>query len=111
MTVDIDENKVDSSKETKDEFTLGYYINSNAIDDTKERMMQYRDVESKLNKLINEYIYESDHNVDVFNEKVIEFYKKALEDKDKRIKNITNIYNKFINNHDNTLEKLNNLYN
>ena len=105
------ENKVDSSKETKDEFTLGYYINSNAIDDTKERMMQYRDVESKLNKLINEYIYESDHNVDVFNEKVKEFYKKALEDKDKRIKNITNIYNKFINNHDNTLEKLNNLYN
>jgi len=104
------ENKVDSSKETKDEFTLGYFINCNAVDDTKENLMQYKDVEAKLVKLINEYIYENDHNIDSLSTKVKDYYEDALKNKEIRINNITNIYTNFLNIHNKNIEKLNSLF-
>jgi len=104
------DNKVDSSKETKDEFTLGYFINCNAIDDTKENIMKYKDVDAKLRKLINEYIYEKDQDIKVLGDKVKEYYDKAILDKKERLKNITNIYTNFLNRHNKKIDELNNIF-
>jgi len=100
------ENKIDSSKETKDEFTLGYFIDCNAVDDTKENLMQYKDVDAKLKKLINEYIYEKDQDINTLKERANEYYDIAIKEKEIRISNITNIYNNFLTNHDKKLETL-----
>ena len=97
---------VDTSKETRDEFTLGYYIESNALEENHENLMQYKDFDAKLNKIINEYIYEESNSIIDFEKKAKEFYKNALEEKDKRINNLTKIYNEFINNHNNILSEL-----
>ena len=98
--------KVDTSKETKDEFTLSYFINSNAIDENKENLMKYKDIDSKLNKIINDYIYEEDQNIEEFTNKTKEFYKAAIIEKDKRISDITKIYDSFINNYKDILKNI-----
>lgn len=100
------EKRTDTSKETKDEFTLSYFIDCNAIDENKENLMQYKDIDSKLNKLINEYIYENDQNIDEFTNKTKEFYSIALKEKENRINEITKIYNEFIENHNNLLKNI-----
>lgn len=104
------ENKVDSSKDTKDEFTLAYYIDCNAVDDTKENLMKYKDVEAKLNKVINEYIYEESHDVNSLSEKVKEYYEQAVKDKEERIRKITDIYNDFLNDYTEKTKKLSELF-
>ncbi len=98
--------KEDSNKETKDEFTLSYFINCNAIDEKSENLMQYRDIDSKLNKFINEYIYEENQNIEVLNTKINELYNKALKEKENRINNIHSIYNKFITYHNNIIKEI-----
>ena len=100
------EKRTDTSKETKDEFTLSYFIDCNAIDENKENLMQYKDIDSKLNKLINEYIYENDQNIDEFTNKTKEFYSLALKEKENRINEITKIYNEFIESHNNILKNI-----
>ena len=92
-----------TSKETKDEFTLGYFINSNAIDEKGESLIKYKDSDAKLNKLINDYIYDENQNIEKFINKTKEYYTEALKNKEKRISNITNIYNNFIAKHKNTI--------
>lgn len=109
-TVDY-ENITNSSKDTKDEFTLSYFIDSNAIDDTKENILQYKDINAKLNKLINEYVYEENHNINDFIKNVNEFYKAAEVEKKERENKITDIYKEFINKHNNKINNLNNLFN
>ena len=98
-----------TSKETRDEFTLAYFIDCNAIDEKADNLMQYRDIDSKLNKLLNDYIYEDNINIEEFIDKTKNYYKVALEEKEKREKEITNIYSEFIQNHKNNLLELNNL--
>lgn len=98
--------KTDTTKETRDEFTLAYYINSNAIDEDSENLMQYKDINAKLEKLINEYIYESDQDIGIFTNKTKEYYEEALKNKEKRINEITNIYDKFINSHNIILKEI-----
>ena len=100
------EKKEDSSEETKDEFTLSYFINCNAIDEKSENIMQYKDIDSKLNKFVNEYIYDENQDIDALKVKISELYKKALKDKEERINNISSIYNDFITNHNNILKEL-----
>ena len=100
-----------TSKETRDEFTLAYFIDCNAIDEKADNLMQYRDIDAKLNKLLNDYIYEDKHNIDEFLNKTQNYYKVALEEKEKREKEITNIYNTFIQKHKNSLKEIENLLN
>lgn len=100
-----------TSKETRDEFTLSYFIDCNAIDEKSDNLMQYRDIDSKLNKLLNDYIYEDQHNIDDFLNKTQNYYKVALEEKQKREKEITNIYNIFIQKHKNSLKEIKELLN
>ncbi len=92
-----------TSKETKDEFTLGYFINSNAIDEKGESLIKYKDSDAKLNKLINDYIYDENQNIEKFINKTKEYYTEALKNKEKRINDITNIYNSFIAKHKSTI--------
>jgi len=100
------ETKKDSSKDLQDEFTLAYYVNYNALDEYKDNLMKYNNIEAKLDKLINEYIYENNQNIDEFTLKTKELYNKALEDKQKRINNITLIYSNFMNEHYKVLRDL-----
>ena len=100
-----------TSKETRDEFTLAYFIDCNAIDEKADNLMQYRDIDAKLNKLLNDYIYEDKHNIDEFLNKTQNYYKVALDAKQKREKEITNIYNTFIQKHKNSLKEIKELLN
>ena len=100
-----------TSKETRDEFTLAYFIDCNAIDEKADNLMQYRDIDAKLNKLLNDYIYEDKHNLEEFLNKTQNYYKVALKVKEKREKEITNIYNTFIQKHKNSLKEIENLLN
>ena len=100
-----------TSKETRDEFTLAYFIDCNAIDEKADNLMQYRDIDAKLNKLLNDYIYEDTHNLEEFLNKTQNYYKVALEEKEKREKEITNIYNTFIQKHKNNLKEIKELLN
>lgn len=100
-----------TSKETRDEFTLAYFIDCNAIDEKADNLMQYRDIDAKLNKLLNDYIYEDKHNLEEFLNKTQNYYKVALEEKEKREKEITNIYNTFIQKHKNSLKEIKELLN
>lgn len=100
------EKKVDTSKETKDEFTLSYFINSNAIDENKENLMKYKDIYAKLNKIITDYIYENNQNLEEFTKKTKEFYKAAIIEKEDRINKITKIYEDFINKHNSIIKNI-----
>ena len=100
------EKKTDTSKETKDEFTLSYYIAANAIDENKDNLMQYKNIDMKLNKLISDFIYEDNHNIDEFVIKTKDMYSNAIKDKEKRINEITNIYNNFINSHNDIIKDI-----
>jgi len=96
----------DSSKELQDEFTLAYYVNYNALDDYKDNLMKYNNIEAKLDKLLNEYIYENNQNIEEFTLKTKELYDKAIEQKQKRINDITLIYSNFMNEHYKVLKDL-----
>lgn len=98
-----------TTKETKDEFTLGYFINDNALDDKSENLMKYKDVNAKLNNLINEYIYNDNQNIDSLLNKTKELYTNAIEQKEIRLNNIKNIYNSFITEHKNKMQEINNM--
>lgn len=105
------EKLTDTSKETKEEFTLAYFIDCNAIDEKTENLMQYKDIDAKLNKLLNDYIYEEKNDVNEFLEKTKNYYNIALEDKKIREKDITEIYNKFIYKHKNIVNEIEKLMN
>lgn len=104
------ESITDNSKETKDEFTLAYFVNCNAIDENRENLMQYKDIDAKLNKLMNEYIYEDKQDINDFLNKTKEYYLKAQEEKQIRINNITNIYNQFIESHNTKIKDINEIF-
>ena len=95
-----------SSKELEDEFTLGYYVDCNALDDNKDNLMKYNNIEAKLDKLINEYIYENNQNIEDLTIKAKELYDNALIEKQKRINDLTLIYSNFLNNHYKILKEL-----
>ncbi len=105
------EKLTNTSKDTKDEFTLAYFIDCNAIDEKADNLMQYRDIDSKLNKLLSDYIYEEKHDVNEFLEKTKKYYNVALEDKKKREEEITEIYNTFIHKHKNKIKEIDDLLN
>ena len=105
------EKLTNTSKDTKDEFTLAYFIDCNAIDEKADNLMQYRDIDSKLNKLLSDYIYEEKHDVNEFLEKTKKYYNVALEDKKKREEEITEIYNTFIHKHKNIIKEIDDLLN
>jgi len=96
----------DFSKDLEDEFTLAYYVNYNALDEDKDNLMKYNNIEAKLDKLVNEYIYEETQNIDEFAKKVKESYENALIAKQKRINDVTLIYSNFMNNHYKVLREL-----
>lgn len=105
-------NKITStSKDIKDEFTLGYYVDTNAIDENHENLLQYRDIKNKLNKLLNDYVYQDDQNIDELLVEVKKYYKNALKDKEDRINSITNIYDKFIKEHKNKINNISIIFN
>lgn len=104
------EKTTDTSKETRDEFTLSYYIDCNAIDDSHENLMKQIDIDSKLNKIINEYIYQDSNSVNDFIEKTKSYYLIAMKEKEKRINDIEKIFNNFINIHDNNMIELNKIF-
>ena len=101
------EKLTDTTKETKDEFTLSYFIDCNAIDEKRENLMKYKDTEAKLNKLINDYVYEDNQNINEFIEKAKSYYIIAQKEKEERIENITKIYKDFIEIHNDKIKKLN----
>ena len=101
----------DTSKETKDEFSLSFFIDCNALDDNKDNLMKYKDIDAKLKKLIDEYIYEDNQNINEFVEKVKEDYTEALKEKDNRLASITKIYEEFINQHNNKIKELSEVFN
>ena len=105
------DHKVSSKKETKDEFTVAFFIDSNAVMENKDRLLEYKDTTSKLNKLINEYIYEENSSKEEFEKKVAEFYKNAVNRKKEREDTITNIYTNFIETHDNKIKEINEVFN
>ena len=104
-TVTVSRN-IDSSKEVKDEFSLSYFIDCNAIDDSKENFLKYKNFDEKLKKLLNEYVYEDNQNMDEFTLKVNDYYNEALNNKNDRINNIIKIYDDFIKNHYNKIDSL-----
>lgn len=97
-----------TSKDIMDEFTLGYFIDSNAISDNKDNLLKYKDINAKLDKLMNDYIYEENQNIDNFIKITKEYYTNALNNKNVRINNITKIYNDFIDKHKKIINELNN---
>lgn len=101
----------DTSKEKRDEFTLGYFIDANAVDEKSENLLQYRDIDAKLNKILNDYVYEDTQNIDEFIKKVKNYYDDANKNKLEREVNITNIYKEFINKNNIKLNKINELFN
>ena len=96
-----------TSKDIKDEFTLGHFIDCNAIDENAESLMQYKDIDAKLNKLLNEYVYDEKQDINNFIDKVKASYQNALKEKTNREVKITNIYNEFINNYNDKINKIN----
>ena len=68
--------------------------------------MKYNNIEAKLDKLLNEYIYENNQNIEEFTLKTKELYDKAIEQKQKRINDITLIYSNFMNEHYKVLKDL-----
>lgn len=100
------EKLTNTSKELKDEFTLAYFIDSNAIDEKTETLMQYKDINAKLNKLLNEYIYEENPDINSFIDNSKSYYANALNEKNTRIEKITNIYNNFINKHKDKIKNI-----
>lgn len=104
------EKTTDTTKETKDEFTLAYYIDCNAIDDRHDNLLKYKDIDAKLNKLINEYIYEENQNINDFIKKSQEYYINAEKDKENRINKIANIYDSFIQEHYKKIDNLNKFF-
>ncbi len=100
-----------NSKETKDEFTLGYFIDSNAVDEKHENLMKYRNIDAKLNKLLNDYVYEDEQNIEQFLITTKKYYEQALTDKQNRQNNIINIYNQFIKKHKDNINEIKELLN
>ena len=100
----------DTTRETKDEFTLAYFIDSNAINDKNENLLKYKETDAKLNKIINEYIYEENESIDDFIKKSQDYYIKAKEDKEIRLKNIEKIYQNFIDSHSKSIEELKKIF-
>ena len=100
------EKLTNNSKELKDEFTLGYFINANAIDEKKENLLQYRDTDSKLKKLLNDYVYEENQNIDEFIEKTKIYYIKSKQEKKEKEEKISSIYNEFIKKHETQINYL-----
>lgn len=105
------ESIIDTSKETKDEFTLAYFIDCNAIDEKRENLMKYKDIDSKLSKLLGEFVYEDSYDINEFIEKSKIYFKTSLEEKQRREVNITNIYNNFIEKHYNKINDINEFFN
>lgn len=101
----------DTSKETKDEFTLAYFIDCNAIEENRENLMKYRDIDAKLHKLLDEYVYEDKQDIINFMEKTKDYYNIALVEKEKREVEITNIYNNFIEVHNTAINNINKIFN
>ena len=101
----------DTSKEIKDEFTLGYFIDCNAIDEKSDNLMQYKDIDAKLKKLLDDYLYEDEQDLNNFVDKTRNYYNLQLEEKNKREENITNIYNNFIDSHCNKIDEINEFFN
>lgn len=101
---------INSNKETRDEFTLGYFIDSIAVDPKHENLLKYKDINAKLNRLISEYIYEDKQDIDSFLIKTKDVYESAIKDKENRLNSITNIYNNFIKIHKNKLKQINDIY-
>ena len=100
-----------TSNEIKDEFTLAYFIDCNAIDEKSENLMQYRDTNSKLDKLLNDYVYEEEHDINKLIEKTKNYYNKALNSKKERLENITKIYNNFMDKHNKNINEINEIFN
>ena len=102
---------INESDEIKKEFDLALFIEANSILEDKERFMDYRDFNSKLHKLIEEYLYEEKNNIDDFIELSKQYYIESLNIKKTNEDNISKIYLKFINNHNNIKNELNELFN
>ena len=56
--------------------------------------------------MIDDFIYENDHNIDEFVNKTKDTYLNAIKAKEKRINEITNTYNNFINSHNSILKEI-----
>lgn len=104
------ENVTNSDSDLKDEFTLAYFINANAIDDNKDNLIQYRNIKGKLTNLINEYLYEADHDLNKFSNLIDTIYKQAVNEKEAREKNIANIYKNFVGSYKNKINEINNIF-
>lgn len=100
----------DVSKETKDEFTLSYFIDCNAIDEKRENLMKYKDIESKLKKLLDEYVYEEKQDIEILVNKAKDFYIDSLEEKKNRENEINNIYDSFFNKYTNKVIEINKIF-
>ena len=100
-----------TTKELKDEFNLAYYVTSNAINEKAENLMQYKDIDAKLDKLLDEYVYEDDADINKFLEKSKVYFENSLKEKKEREKKIIDIYNNFINTHKNNLTKIEEIVN
>ncbi|MBQ3021103.1 MAG: DUF2357 domain-containing protein [Bacilli bacterium] len=100
------ESITNNSDDIKNEFTLSYFINSNAIKQNKENLLQYKDTDNKLKKLINDYIYENDNDINKLTNKAFEYYNNALVEKHNREIKIEDIYNIFISKNKSIIEDI-----
>ena len=105
------EKLTDTTKETKDEFTLAYYIDCNALDAKQKNLLEFKDIDAKLKKVVSEYIYEEKESISDLTNRIKNYYIKAKEEKEKRINSITDIYNSFIDSHYTKLKELDGIFN
>ncbi len=102
------ENIINEDKAAKDEFTLSYFINCNALDESKENIMKYKSLDSKLSNIINEYIYEDKYKLEDILNKVNKYYNDKLKQKNDTENNIAILFNNFIKNHKSIIENISN---
>lgn len=105
------ENIKDSNLETENEFTLAYYISCNALEDKKDKILGYKDLDSKLSKVIEEYIYEDECSLETITNKLKQFYIQKSNLKKEKEESIATIINAFISSHNDIIKDINQLTN
>ena len=73
--------------------------------------MQYKDIDAKLDKLLNEYVYIDNPDFNIFLEKSKNYFENALVEKKEREDKIISIYNRFLNSHNDDIKKIEEMFN
>ncbi len=103
------ENSKESDDETRNEFDLSFFVDCNALDENQDNILKFKDLDSKLSKVIDEYIYDSKDSLDVLVDKLKKYYDINLKEKQNKERIISAILNKFIKSHNELISSINDI--